>query len=191
MFKSKEEALQISKRIMRMITKDPPFSENAKIMRLHRRYVLVCTEYFVLGLMHDIIEFAGEDAAAVILYRGGFNGGRELFKRYYSFAKDKDMALDMCISSAWYFGWGIASYYAEQKDGKLIGHARIYDSFEAEEYLTTNIKNIKPGKKCNFFRGMVAGIMTGYAGKLYDAEEVKCKADGDEYCEFIIKPKKR
>ena len=187
MFKSKDEALEESRGIMKMITREPSFSDGSKIMRLQRRFVMVSTEYFPLGLMRDLIEFAGEEAAVIILYQGGFNSGKAIFDRYYGIVKDRDKALHMCASSAWYFGWGIATIYTENKNGEIIGHARIYDSFEAEEYIRMNKSS--PGKKCHFFRGVLAGIMSEYAGKEYMGEEIKCMADGDEYCEFVIKPK--
>ncbi len=188
MFKSREEALKSSKGIMGMITKEPPFSQDSRINRLGRRFVMVSTEYFVIGLMHDIMEFAGEEAAAVILYRGGFNSGRMIFERYHSLVNDRDMALEMCAASAWYFGWGIATIYHEEVNGEIIGHARIYDSFEAEEYM--KMEDFFPERKCHFIRGVVAGIMSEYTGRIYEAEETKCKAAGYDYCEFVIRPKK-
>lgn len=188
MFETREKALERSKKIMATITREPAFSEDAIISRLHRRFVLVSTEYFTVGLMQDIIEFAGVDAAAIIMYRGGYNSGKIIFERYESLVSDKALAMEMSAASAWYFGWGIASIYTENVKGELIGHARIYESFEAEEYL--NREELARGKRCHFFRGVVAGIMSAYANKPYIATEQKCLADGDEYCEFLIKPMK-
>jgi len=185
---TRENALAKSRKIMATITSEPAFSEDARISRLHHRFVLVSTEYFTIGLMKDIIEFAGPDAAAVIMYRGGYNSGKIIFERFESLVNDKDMAMEMSAASAWYFGWGIASIYTERINDEIIGHARIYDSFEAEEYL--NLKDLMHGKKCHFFRGVVAGIMTAYANKPYIATEQKCLADGDEYREFLIMPMK-
>lgn len=186
MFKTREEALKSSRGIMGMITRDPAFSEDSRIERLGRRFVMVSTEYFVTGLMHDITEFAGEEAAAIILYRGGFNSGRVIFQRYLSLVNDREMALEMCAASAWYFGWGIATVYHEEVDGEEIGYARIYDSFEAEEY---GDEDTLGEKRCHFIRGVLAGIMSEYAGRIYEAEETKCKAAGYDYCEFVIRPR--
>jgi len=40
-------------------------------------------------------------------------------------------------------------------------------------------------------RGWFAGAACVFFGKDVDAVETKCIAKGDEYCEFIIKPKNR
>jgi len=59
---------------------------------------------------------------------------------------------------------------------------RIYDSFECELGLET-------GKPCSqFIRGMLAGVLTALFNRKMKAEETKCIAKGDPYCEFTIKP---
>ncbi len=185
-FLSHEEAREKSKQLMSFITNEPAFSESGVIKRLGKRFLLVSTEYFTAGLMHDIIEFAGEEAAAAILSRGGYQTGREIFHRYYSLTKDRDKALELCTASAWYFGWGVVTFYLEEKDGEIIGHARIYDSFEVDSY--KNIEDFKGGKVCHFFRGVIAGITAEYVGKPYHGEEIKCRAEGAPYCEFVSYP---
>jgi len=39
--------------------------------------------------------------------------------------------------------------------------------------------------------GTIAGIVEKYTGKEYDAQEVKCLAKGDEYCEYIVRPARK
>ena len=187
-FDDLETAIAKSKALMSRATAEKPFSENGVIKRLGRRFLMVSTEYFTAGLMKDIIEFAGEEAAAAILYRGGYQSGRTIFRRYYSIVKDKDIALNLCTSSAWYFGWGVATIYMEKKDDEIIGHARVYNSFEVDAY--ENMENFKGGKVCHFFRGVIAGITAEYVGKPYNGEEIMCKAEGKPYCEFVTKPVK-
>ncbi|MEM3649598.1 MAG: ATPase domain-containing protein [Candidatus Jordarchaeaceae archaeon] len=39
--------------------------------------------------------------------------------------------------------------------------------------------------------GIIAGTVEKYTGREYDAQEVRCLAKGDEYCEYIVRPTKK
>lgn len=41
---------------------------------------------------------------------------------------------------------------------------------------------------CYFLTGYVAGMATELTGRKMDAEETKCLAKGDSYCEFVARP---
>ncbi|MCD6469268.1 hypothetical protein J7L29_00510 [Candidatus Bathyarchaeota archaeon] len=59
---------------------------------------------------------------------------------------------------------------------------RIYDSFECELGLESG------GPYSHLIRGMLAGVLTVIFNRRMRAEERKCIASGDPYCEFTIKP---
>ncbi len=61
---------------------------------------------------------------------------------------------------------------------------RSYDSVTAQQYGSVG----RP--VCHIPRGWFAGASCVFFNKDVDAVEEKCLAKGDEYCEFIIKPKK-
>lgn len=44
---------------------------------------------------------------------------------------------------------------------------------------------------CNFLAGLVGGVGKELSGKDVVAEETKCIAKGDRYCEFVIEPKEK
>jgi len=59
---------------------------------------------------------------------------------------------------------------------------RVYDSFECELGVGT-------GKTySHLIRGMHAGVLTALFSRKMKAEETKCIAKGDPYCEFKVKP---
>jgi len=62
---------------------------------------------------------------------------------------------------------------------------RIYGCFECELFKGLD----RPASQ--FVRGMVSGFMSGVFGEKMFAEEIRCIAKGDEYCEFHVKQSKR
>ncbi len=63
---------------------------------------------------------------------------------------------------------------------------RVYNSPYAK---LPDGKTIKLGRPaCHLLAGIFAGGATRVLGRLYTAEETKCIAKGDKYCEFHLKP---
>jgi predicted hydrocarbon binding protein len=57
-----------------------------------------------------------------------------------------------------------------------------YDCFECEDLPQLG----KPA--CAFDSGLLEGIFSNYYGQEVEAEETKCYAQGDNFCQFVIKP---
>ena len=57
-----------------------------------------------------------------------------------------------------------------------------YDCFECEDLPHLG----KPA--CAFDSGLLEGIFSNYYGKKVEAEETKCYAQGDNFCQFVVKP---
>ncbi|MBI2530137.1 MAG: hypothetical protein HYW05_03260 [Candidatus Diapherotrites archaeon] len=85
-------------------------------------------------------------------------------------------------------GYGEFKVYKENKD-RTEWIWRIYNSQIAEAYLKKYGKAKWP--VCHRVRGYFAGAASFVARVDLDAVEVKCKAKGDSYCEFVIKKNKK
>lgn len=84
---------------------------------------------------------------------------------------------------------GLEEFYAELGFGKFkTGKPgeemliKIENSFIAKEYGKSE------APVCHFLRGYCAGISEILTGEKMDAEETKCLAKGDSYCEFVARP---
>jgi predicted hydrocarbon binding protein len=61
---------------------------------------------------------------------------------------------------------------------------QAYDCFECEDLPQLG----RPA--CSFDSGLLEGIFSNYYGQKVEAEETKCYAQGDDFCQFVIKPLK-
>ena len=78
------------------------------------------------------------------------------------------------------FGWGsmkVVELDLEKEFIRLhVKNSLIADSYEEKQEHPV----------CHFTAGMIAGGIESVFGQNMDCREVKCKACGDEYCEFIV-----
>ncbi len=137
----------------------------------------------VKGLLKEFRRVLGEDAASTILWYQGFSAGGsiyEWFKSVFKFAREREI-LELAGTLAGLCGWGLVEV-VEIDEGACKARIRLYNSFECSLFLGE-------GKRAShFFRGLVAGFLTGYFGVKVRAVEVKCIAAGDPYCEFKVFP---
>lgn len=176
----KEEIEKRAKEVMKILGKDKNFSEDFKIELFGNRYVLLSTTYFPYECMKDMEELFG-GVGDFVLYRGGKRVGKKLVKEYNEYVKDKSLSIyDVLSAVGWYFGWALGEYIKEGKNFRMI----LYDSFEAESYLKNEGKSDKP--VCHFMRGVLTGIVEEAEGEKYEGKELKCMAQGYNYCEFLI-----
>ncbi len=61
---------------------------------------------------------------------------------------------------------------------------QAYDCFECEDLPQLG----RPA--CAFDSGLLEGVFSNYYGQEVEAEETKCYAQGDDFCQFVIKPLK-
>ncbi|MCS7365815.1 MAG: 4-vinyl reductase, partial [archaeon GB-1867-035] len=80
------------------------------------------------------------------------------------------------------YGWAI--FEVKEEDDKIIIKAK--DLFEC-----SSVQVVKNKPNSQFFRGYLSGVASILWEKEMVAEEVKCIAKGDDYCEFIIKERKQ
>lgn len=158
-------------------------SENLKIEFYGKRYVLLSTRYFPYELKKDMEELFG-GVGDFVLYRGGKRIGKRLVREYANSIKDKDLSMyDVLSAVGWYFGWATGEAFKDGENYRMV----LYDSFEADSYIENEGKGDKP--VCHFMRGVLTGIVEEAEGAKYEGEEVKCRAQGYEYCEFLIEKK--
>jgi len=54
-------------------------------------------------------------------------------------------------------------------------------------YIARSVSERSKEPVCHLFRGYAAGVIEELTGLKMDAEETKCLAMGDEYCEFVVR----
>ncbi len=182
---TKEELQDKIKEIIKKLADRNPCGEG-KINLLNRRYVLMSTDYFPYDLTRDLEEIFNA-AGDTILYKGGKRIGRDLYEHYIHIARKHGIDIwDVIEAVGWYFGWGTGEV-VERGENDGVYRIIVYDSFESESFLSREGKS--ESHVCHFMRGVLTGIVEGVEGKEYHGKEVKCKATGDEYCEFVIEHK--
>ena len=157
-------------------------SENLQIELYGNRYVLLSTRYFPYELKKDMEELFG-GVGDFVLYRGGKRIGKRLVREYANSVNDDISMYDVLAAVGWYFGWAIGDSFKKGDNYRTI----LYDSFEADSYIENEGKGDKP--VCHFMRGVLTGIVEEIEKSKYEGKEVKCKAQGYEYCEFLIERK--
>lgn len=98
-----------------------------------------------------------------------------------------DKSLEALLNKFWgyglYAGWlGRVEMIKFDPEKEIVIRAK--KQFEAYGYKKRGIKLTSAG--CNFLRGVAAGLFSALIGKEFEAEEVKCVAKGDEFCEMRI-----
>lgn len=143
------------------------------------RYILIPLRAY--GALYDSIEEIVGDAVSGVLYAAGKSIGRGLaeeIKRRMDERKVsglEELARD-AVKLLEELGFGKVEL-VESRPEKFI--VRMYSS-------ATSVHARKGKAVCHLERGMLAGIAEDIMGKHYVAREVKCRAKGDPYCEFII-----
>ena len=143
------------------------------------RYILIPLRIY--GALYNSIEKIIGDAVAGVLYVVGKNIGKGLAEEVKRRMNERGVSgLEELASDAVKLleelGFGKVEL-VESSSEKFV--VRMYDS-------ATSVHAQKGKAVCHLERGMLAGIAEEIMGKHYIAKEVKCRAKGDPYCEFII-----
>ena len=180
--KAEGEIYSEVQKFFKKLGKEEGISNNeGRIIRLDRRWVMFDTSYLPFGALKELDELLGP-VSHTILYRTGERCGRAIYDTYANLGFDRDTCLKFIAAAAWYFGWGLIDFEIKEDHGK----ARVYNSFEAESNIINN--GINSENSCNLIKGAIAGVWSRYIKESWSITETKCKARGDEYCEFVVKP---
>ncbi len=117
------------------------------------------------------------------LYYIGYEIGKEALRSHYKMSVSKNSDELVRLSEALFkaVGWGKLKIL-EYSSSECFAIVIVEESFECE----LAGKRDKPYSQ--FIRGTLAGWFSELTNKKCSAEETKCIAKGDPYCEFHIKP---
>jgi predicted hydrocarbon binding protein len=118
------------------------------------------------------------------IYLASKEGGESLAKAYkrkfnLSGAKLADLLKDLAVMG----GWGKMEFIKLDFNKKIL-ICRVKDSPFAQ------LSSLRGKKVCHIIRGLLAGGCGIGFNENVDGIETRCKAEGSDYCEFIIQPKK-
>ncbi|MCD6409309.1 MAG: hypothetical protein J7L98_03060 [Candidatus Verstraetearchaeota archaeon] len=140
--------------------------------------IMVVSRMMLLGMLRTVRETFGT-GGDVIVYKQAFEGAARIaryFRERLAGLSSKDL-FRWHLNVLFSVGWGI--FEVEEADGVLVIRARdLFESSEPPPY---------PRMGCIFTRGYLAGMVSTYFEKQVEVSEVKCRAVGDDYCEFRVK----
>lgn len=153
------------------------------------------TEDFIVGLQAGLEEEVG-DAAAMIMYRAGFEWGLQdmrafepRFEREFGGTTKMTEANIIFVLEQWWWpltseGWGAWSIdFSQRKQGLIFSD--MYESAVAR-----SLGNI--GKPvCHMYAGLLAGVLTYFSKHELSGIEIQCFSMGESFCKFLIGSEKR
>lgn len=129
----------------------------------------------------SLVEEYGPEAESV-LFKAAINAGRRSAHRRLDVTQDKKEALKLLTAFKVSQNWG-KIIFSKINFTKKTGTIYVIDSFEANK-----IKSLKP--ICHFFRGYLNGFLSELLQESIFITEDKCKAQGENQCEFNFHPNK-
>ncbi len=165
--------------------------EAGKVMFGKNRMVVVGVA--LLGSIVDgIIDVGDTTTAKVLLGRCGVEAGRRLariFKDEFHPENQQEWLALGPTMHAWE-GAGkptLATFEYDATSGHFLLEVHFADSYFAEQYLETHGTATEP--VC----WLLAGYIGGYCAEVFNLDllchETGCKAQGQPYCTFIVKPR--
>ena len=134
------------------------------------------------GFIKGFRERFGQVASS-FLYHIGFEAGRKAYKSHLRIVSEAHRGVEKIIPFARelfkQIGFGILEFTKVDFLNKTA-LIRVRNSFECELFKETGMA------ESHFIRGLIAGFMSSLFGIKVDAEETKCVAKGDPYCEFVV-----
>jgi len=148
-----------------------------RILSLGGRAILFRTEW--LRHIHAAIGRTwGKEGTKALAYIVGVDMGKAAHESHVGLVGDlKDELLNFLIDMMRGTGWISGGSWRKDGDKYII---RLDGLFECEV-----------AGESHLVRGELAGYVTAIRGRDYKATEVKCRARGDGYCEFIVEPAER
>ncbi len=153
------------------------------------RYLLVRTDSLSIELQEELRKTFGEVGAQQIRYKlaraCGIRDARLFAERLG--VKDPEMKLALGPVHFAHVGWASVNIYPESRPQPNEDYFLVYDhpfSFEAEAYLRNHLHSSDP--VCFMNAGYSAGWCQESFGVELRAEEVTCRARGDEKCVFVM-----
>ena len=152
------------------------------------RYLMMRTESLSIELHEELRKTFGDAGARQIRYKLAKACGARDAKMFFERLKVEDPVMRLALGPVHfaYVGWAFVDIFPESAPQPNEDYFLVYDhpySFEAGSYLTNGIKTEHP--VCH----MNAGYSTGWCEQAFGielkAEELTCRAKGDEKCIFV------
>ncbi len=137
-----------------------------------KRFIILCEKEYL-----KMKEYIGPMMAEI-----SREYAKSIAPTYKEITQDKTEAIKLVFATVTSLtGWGVFEFPALNPDGSYT--VRIYNSFEADIAKKDNPNN---SHSCTFSLGFIKGLFESVFERKVRVEETKCKARGDEYCEFNI-----
>jgi len=155
---------------------------NFPLMRYDDR-IFTLTEEAWKTLTSDLTAILGSEAYHAIIYRIGYEMGKGFAENYVDIARrvgiEEPMDVIRYVMSGMLAasGWGRSSLEIGENSLRI----KIEENLEAE----ASPKSNEPS--CYFTKGVITGALTRILRSPVEVRETRCKAAGDEYCEFIAR----
>ena len=137
-----------------------------------------------VGTMFGWFDRTFGTGAHAILFDMGEQAGRlaaqKLVETYKLEGRDAIEAFLALHRAAGWFGYEVVEY----DEANLEFVIRLYDNFECVPF-----KGKKDRPMSHLVRGGLAGVFSGIYGRDFEVKEVRCLAQGDPFCEFVIRPR--
>jgi len=147
-------------------------------LNLQGRRCIIFRDSIYYGLFKSVVDAFGTGGAS-LLYQFGKLVGKKAFEDHIAWAEDNKEVITVMEEVFRAVGFGKLEIVSIDRIRKVV-YARIYDSFEGELFRGSG------NMSCNFIRGILAGWFSRYFNSNVVAEELKCIAKGDPYCEMKI-----
>lgn len=153
------------------------------LYRIGRRVVLL-PDFALKSLIRELIKMIGESSANAILFRVGYEMGKGFGESHLSVGERVGLMdpLDIIIniSVPLYASSGYGRVSLEEISDRSIS-AIVEDNLEA------SVRERAKQPSCYFTKGLWKGALERIFGKQVSIEEMRCKAAGSDFCEFIVR----
>lgn len=152
---------------------------------------IVVRETVVEKMSENMERMFGSSAWAALLYHSGHEYGRAAYRdhvgRLAQGLAKPNVIIELAELLGSSFGFGLIKIVYMDLEAKRFV-VRVERMFECE---LARKRGIKGKKTSQFFRGVVSGWLSEYAGEDISCEEVMCINVGDPHCEFDCCPAHR
>lgn len=151
------------------------------LTRAGRRVVLMI-DRMLESLVEELVRMIGEDPANAVIFRVGYEFGRGAGKLHLTIGEEVGLKdpLDVIkhISAPLFVSSGYGIMHVEELPQRVL---RIV----VKENVEASLRGSSRRPACFLIKGICKGALEEIFGKHVSIDEVKCKAAGHEFCEFI------
>jgi len=163
--------------------------EKGEITISGERYLLMRAESLAIELQEELRKTFGEAGARQIRYKlakaAGIRDARMFHERLE--VEEPEMKLALGPVHFAHVGWAFVDIFPESAPQPNEDYFLAYDhpfSFEAQSYLDNDLKSDHP--VCHMNAGYSCGWCEVSFGIELKAEEISCRAKGDDRCVFVM-----